>query len=361
MAELHQISPFTDSTAVEAWDAWFRWRDQAGLHDISIEHTWTRVASMLATPEVEAASWHSRFLSALSSWRLLPDERILASAGTGEITWREGPLRASLNAAAFVSAGTFGKGRMELAALMDGAELALQTLDNAALIGGLSTPRLRVGLIGVADALWMLGLGYDSHEGRAMASAIGKALAEGCFRASIALARRRGVCGGNTSEAIARGVQRELPEELLREAEDYGLRYQKLTAITSQQRLALLANVVANALDPLVGKNHRYAFIAPGGERKTTSSGYALGTHPVNGISDEADTVDELGWLPQLRMRAAVQPYVDEPIGYPLLVSRNPSDRQTRDATLEAARFGLPTPAWQNVSDALYSCARELL
>lgn len=61
-------APFIDAAAVEAWDAWFRWRDDE-LHDLSIEDTWWRVAATLASAEAEpeACRWRSRFNRALSS------------------------------------------------------------------------------------------------------------------------------------------------------------------------------------------------------------------------------------------------------------------------------------------------------
>lgn len=42
-------------------------------------------------------------MNTLTSWRLLPDEQLRADAGTDKVTWRDGMLHASLNAAAFVS------------------------------------------------------------------------------------------------------------------------------------------------------------------------------------------------------------------------------------------------------------------
>ncbi|HET6907271.1 MAG TPA: hypothetical protein VFH52_10010 [Rhodanobacteraceae bacterium] len=352
-----RTSPFIDPAAVEAWDAWFRWRDHAGLHDFSIEDTWRRVAGELASVEspTDAELWRSRFLQALSGWQLLPDERLLASAGTGLVTWREGDLHASLNVAGFVSTEEFATVQMDLPRIADCAAVAVRALDNAALLAGTPHPRrLRIGLVGVADALFLLGLGYDSEEGRAMASALGRALAEGCFDANIALARERGACNEDISGMIVRGAQRGLRDDLLGKAKDSGLRHPKLTAITSRSHLALLANVVADALDPLAGKNHPHVFVTPRGERILRSSGYALSVSSADATRDTKETAEFLGWPSQLRMRSVMQPYMDEPITYPLQVAHEPDGDQRREATLQAARYGLGAPAWGDASIAMY-------
>ncbi len=344
-----QVSPFSDPVAVEAWDAWFRWRDRTGLRDLSIEDTWLRVATGLASVEApaDAALWRLRFLQALSFWRLLPDERILASAGTGRVGW-DGDLHASLNVAGFVSGEGDVAARIDLAAIADCAALAVRALDDAMLLAKHPGPcRVRVGLIGLADALYLLGLGYDSEEGRAMAGALGRALAEGCFRASVALARERGACSGDMSSALARGVQRGVPEHLLAQAESTGLRHPALTAITSRPRLALLANVVADAVNPLAGEHHAHVFVTPGGDRVLRSSGYALGAGGADAGRDAKDTVEKLGWPPQLRMRSVLERYMDDPISYPLLVAHAPGRAEKHEANRQAARCGLCKPAWQ--------------
>lgn len=322
---------------------------------MSIDDTWQRVADALASVEApaDAAHWRARFMRALSTWRLLPDERLLASAGTSRITWGT-DLHASLNIAGFVSFEEDAVPRIDLAAVADCAALAVRALDNAALLARAPpSKRICVGLIGLADALFLLGLGYDSEEGRAMAGALGRALAEGCFGESIALARERGPCSGDKSRAIARARQRGLPERLLEAAQSTGLRYPALTAITSRPRLALLANVVADAINPLAGKEHAHVFVTPGGDRILCSSGYALGVSRTNGDRAAKETFRSLGWLPQLRMRRVLERYTDEPISYPLLVAHDPARWEKREADLESARCGLCKPAWQIASSTV--------
>ncbi|WIG54597.1 MAG: hypothetical protein OJF61_000383 [Rhodanobacteraceae bacterium] len=352
MIDLRRPSPFIDLAAVEAWDAWFRWREQADLHDLSIEDTWRRVSATLALvePDGETATWQTRFMDALASWRLLPDERLLASAGTGRTKQRDGVLHASLNAAGFVSSSQGADKSMDLDALHDCAALAVRALDNAALQASIAAPRLRIGMIGVADALALLGLRYDSDPGRTQAAAMARALAEGCLHGSIMLAAVRGSCGREAHASMARAELRGLPEELLHDAARHGLRHAQLTAITSQPRLALLANDVADAVDPLREENHAHVIAASHGQRTTVrSSGYALNILRAGGIDPNGmpGTLPGLIWKAQIAMRAVLQPWMDEPIDYPLLATNDLGDTQRLEAQKLAAIHGLGEPAWR--------------
>jgi ribonucleoside-diphosphate reductase alpha chain len=264
----------------------------------------------------------------------------------------DGVLHASLNAAAFVSLAPATNASIDLAALRDCAALAVRTLDNVALQVGVAAPHLRVGMIGIADALALLGLRYDSDTGRMQATAMARALAEGCLHGSILLAAMRGPSGHDVSVSIARARSRGLPEEFLHDAACHGLRYAGLTAITSQPRLALLANDVADAADPLRERNHAHVIAASHGHRTTVhSSGYALNIMHADGSEPEGppDTLPGLSWKAQIAMRAALQPWMDEPIGYPLLATNDLGEAQRLEARKLAATHGLGDPVWREV------------
>jgi len=356
MIDLHRSSPFVDLAAVEAWDAWFRWREKADLRDLSIEDTWRRVSAALASiePGGETTTWQARFTDAFASWRLLPDERLLACAGTGRATHWDGVLHASLNAAGFVCQSPATDASIDLAALSDCAALAVRALDNAALEAGIAAPHLRIGMIGVADALALLGLRYDSDPGRRQAGAMARALVEGCMHGSIMLAAERGSCGQEAHVSIARARLRGLPGDLLNAAARHGVRHVQLTAITSQPRLALLANDVADAVDPLRGKNHAILISTSDGQRTTVrSSGYALNLLRAGGIKHEdmPDTLPDMSWTAQIKMRSTLQPWMDDPIDYPLLATNDLGEAQRLEARKLAEGHELGEPTWREVAD----------
>jgi ribonucleoside-diphosphate reductase alpha chain len=243
---------------------------------------------------------------------------------------------------------------MDLVALSDCAALAVRILDNIALQANIAAPHLRIGMIGTADALALLGLRYDSDSGRGQTAAVAKALAEGCLQGSVMLAAERGSCGHEAHASMARAGLRGLPDELLRDATRHGVRHPQLTSITSQPRLAVLANDVADAVDPLRGKNHAIV-ISASGEQHTTvrSSGYALNILHAGGIEPERmpDTLSDMTWMAQIKMRAALQPWIDEPIDYPLLVTNDLGEAQRLEARKLAACHELGEPTWRKVAE----------
>lgn len=352
MFEPSRHSPFIDLAAVEAWDAWFRWRDHVRLRDFSIEDTWRRVAAALASTEAQGirSAWQSHFMDAFTSWRLLPDERLIAAAGTDRITWQRGPLHAVINAAAFVQWPRENGPGIDLVALSACAGLAVRVLDNAALLAGVEESELRIGLMGVADALALLGLNYDSDAGRARASTLARALAEGCLRGSVELAAARGQIAGDLHAIAARATARGMPPELVQSLMRHGARHDPLTAIIPHHRLALLANDVADALDPLYGENHANHITASGGPRMIRSSGYALNVLRGRGATRPAppDTLADLPWKAQIAMRAAVQPWIDELVAYPMLATHDLDDMDMLAARHEAASHGLEAPSFRN-------------
>lgn len=233
------------------------------------------------------------------------------------------------------------------AEVADCAALAVRALDNAALLARIPVPHLRIGLVGLAGSLYLLGLRYDSEEGRAHAASLARALADGCRRANAQLAIERGVGAGGAQEALLRQGRAGAAPALVRGGRVVGQRHATLASVSSQPRLALFANAVADALDPLMGFGHAYVFVAPGGQRKVLSSGYAFTLLGKDRATEGDETLGRVGWEPQLRMRAAVQPFMDEPVDYPLLVARYPDDAERRRADQLAGALGLERPAWR--------------
>ena len=163
---------FIDIGAVEAWDAWFRWRQDGELRDVSIEQTWSRVAGALACPERpgQAGPFQRQLVDALLGWKLLPDERIAASAGTAAPAWPDDGLVAVLNAANFVRRRFDADADFDHAAFAATAALAVRMLDNAALLAGRRAVRAgshaRIGLVGLYHGDSHLSLAGASKDNR---------------------------------------------------------------------------------------------------------------------------------------------------------------------------------------------------
>lgn len=317
-------SPFITVRAVEAWDTWFRWRDKKGLHDLAVESTWQRVAAALASAETSGrGEFESALFAAQACWQLVLDERILANAGTGAAMPHD-PV-AVLNAAVFVDLSASAAPAFDFAAFGEAAALAVRCLDNA--LSSEAHARLpldlRVGMIGLADALLLLGKRYDSADGRLVAVAIARALAEGCLRGSVALAEERGGVLAVAVAQIERARARGVPAALVESMATRGVRHRGLTAIAPHPRLAAFANNVSDAIDP-IGAAFDATADSP---RNAAALPFALlrlhGAAPPAALGARLPNVAAAD---QIRMRGAVQPWIDQPIDYPLRTSARERD-----------------------------------
>jgi ribonucleoside-diphosphate reductase alpha chain len=314
-------TPFIDAAAVEAWDAWFRWRDRDRLHDLSIEATWRRVADALA----ETPGRRDELFAALASWRLLLDERILSSAGTAAPDWPGNRLVAVLNVPMFVRHRFTDLAQLDRDALEATAAVAVRALDDAMRLAGGAAPelpRLRIGLIGLADALLMLGLRYDTQVARLEAAGVARALAQGCLRGSVRLAAERGRLSVPVQPTIRRARLRGLDDALIDDACIHGVRHAGLTAITAQPRLALFANNVADALEPLRGEDQLQRIDPQQPGHAIRSSGYALTLlRRTPSFRAAVSPIDTMATTPAGAHRAmcdAVQRWIDEAVAVPL-------------------------------------------
>jgi ribonucleoside-diphosphate reductase alpha chain len=343
MLEKDDPSPFLDPGAVEVWDAWFRWREDGQLRDVSIEATWERVARSLANAETAASSrWVARMVDVQARWQVVFDERILAGAGTRNFAWPGDPV-AVLNAASFVRAPFTPGAQFDFDSFRAAADLAVRGLDNALLLhsGGPDTPfaDLHVGMMGVADALAMLGKRYDGPSGRVLAGQIAQALAQASLAANSSLAHDRGALSGAAVAAAELARLRGMPAMLVEAAQRTGVRHRRITAIASHRRLARLANDVADGLDTLDHDSQRDGEITASGRIKR-AGGYACLIANRDGASPGAvaliDSQHNSSIVAQIGLRGAVQPWIDAPIDYPFRVAHAP-DAQVTERLLQLA------------------------
>ena len=318
---------FSHTASVDVWDASFRWREGARLRDRTIDSTWQRVADAIAGKTgASAALWAGRFVDAFSQWRLLPDERLLRVAGTAGVMDNRAPLHAVLNVAAFVIAPTSTRARLDFDRIADTAALAVRMLDDAAFAvpqAGEKQIDVRVGVIGLADALQLLDAPYDSPKARAQAHELAVAMARGTLLGSIELARERGASTEDVSELAKLWRSREMPASLIDDGLRWGVRHARITAIEPHPQLALLANNASDALDPLPCR------MATADSRP-----------PVDPLRQSR--ADGLSLQSQIELRAAMQPWIDLPIAYPLIADAEPSEAESITLGELPAKLGLP-------------------
>lgn len=325
---------FTDRAAVEAWDRWFRWRNGDGLRDRTIDATWWRVADAIAGAEdAQDRLWAYRYVDAFSRWQLLPDERLLRMAGTeAGLKSFESPC-ATLNVAGFVTAPLTRQARFDGERFAGVAALAVRLLDDALVTMHGAAPifsGLRIGLIGLADALHLLGIRYDDPRAADQASAVGMALANGALRGTTELAQERGPIDARPAHLVALWRDRGAPDALVEAAMHSGVRHTRLTAIELQPHLAMLANDASDALDP---RPSRY--------RHTTDETSTKAARTPPPITAKAMVTA------QLVIRAAIQPWIDAPIEYPVTMTGEADPDTIESYTRLAGAYGLCEPTFR--------------
>ena len=323
---------FTDRAAVDAWDSWFWWRNAEGLRDRTIDATLWRVADAIAEGAPDR-QWAYRYVDAFSRWQLLPDERLLRMAGTGTgLNPFDSPC-AVLNVAAFVTAPHTLQARFDGERFASIAALAVRLLDDALVTMHGPAPTfsgLRIGLIGLGDALHLLGIRYDDQRACEQACAVGTALATGTLRGTTELALERGPIDARPSHLITLWRDRGAPDELIDAAMRVGVRHTRLTAIGLQPHLALLANNASDALDP---------------RPSSTGKGHA---HPAARAGDALALPGATAMVTaQLAIRAAIQPWIDAPIEYPVTVNAEANPDSIESYVQLACAYGLCEPSFR--------------
>ncbi|HEU4851688.1 MAG TPA: adenosylcobalamin-dependent ribonucleoside-diphosphate reductase [Telluria sp.] len=236
--------------------------------------------------------------------------------------------------------------------------------------------RIGLGFLGLGSALVMLGLRYDSHEGRAMAARIATALRDAAYAASVDLAKEKGAFPLFDAARYLQGrFVRRLPPELREQIATHGIRNSHLLSIAPTGTISLaFADNASNGIEPA------YSWVYQRRKRMADNSvrvyevadhAWRLYRHLGNDVSDDARlppqfvTALQMSALDHMRMVEAVQPFVDTAISKTVNVPEDYPYEQFRGLYTEAWRAGLkglatyrPNPVTGNVLSVAKAPAR---
>jgi ribonucleoside-diphosphate reductase alpha chain len=178
-----------------------------------------------------------------------------------------------------------------------------------------------LGVTGLADMLVMMGIGYDSEEGRNCAAKVMQVIRDNAYIASINIAKEKGAFPLlNTHEYLHAPFIDRLPDSLKTQIAAHGIRNSHLLAIAPTGTISLLANNVSSGIEPIYaleavrevrGSNlekcsfavRDYAFahwLATGGQK--------------DDLPDYFVTADALSPQAHLDMQSTIQCFVDNAI-----------------------------------------------
>jgi len=182
------------------------------------------------------------------------------------------------------------------------------------------TRRIGLGITGLADALILLNLHYDSDAARHFAGRVMAVICHDAYRASIDLAREKGAFGFLDTDAwLASDFARRLPDDIRAGIARHGLRNSHLIAIAPTGTISLLADNVSSGIEPLYRLQYRRRIRRPdGGELEQDLAAHALMRwRTLRGAQPPPENFVDASTLPpraHLDMQAALQPCVDSAI-----------------------------------------------
>lgn len=264
----------------------------------------------------------------------------------------------SMNLTAFVDAPFSRRARLDLERLALAARIATRFLDDVIDLSNFPLPaqavearasrRIGLGITGLADALIMLGLGYDEEAGIQTAADALRAIRDNAYRASIDLAREKGSFERFDRDAHLSGdYVARLPDDVRDGISRHGVRNSHLIAIAPAGSISVLANNVSSGIEPVFALEM---------DRRVFDSGGRQATHRVEdfayrqwrglakpgaGLPAAFRTAREISVESHLAMQAALQPLVDNAISKTVNVPSDISREDFRSVYREAYDLGL--------------------
>ena len=217
---------------------------------------------------------------------------------------------------------------------------------------GRSKRRVGLGFMGLGSTLVMLGVRYDSEEGRQLAARIAEELRDAAYAASVALAQEKGAFPLFDADAYLAGqFVRRLPEELRAAIARHGIRNSHLLSIAPTGTISLaFADNASNGIEPAFSWVYQRKKRMPDDSLRS----YDVADHAWRLYRQLGHDVSEDAGLPpqfvtalamsahdHLRMMEAVQPYIDTAISKTVNVPADYPYEQFKDLYTDAWRAGL--------------------
>ncbi|TCV90765.1 adenosylcobalamin-dependent ribonucleoside-diphosphate reductase [Sulfurirhabdus autotrophica] len=168
----------------------------------------------------------------------------------------------SINLTAFVKSPFSSGAILDMEGICKTASIATRMLDNVYDLSLFPLPkqaaaatgsrRLGMGITGLADALIMLGIPYESEPALQLAASVMRQICHSAYRTSILLAKEKGRFPLFEADAYLSGeFINTLPEDIKQDIHQFGIRNSHLIAIAPTGTISLLANNVSSGLEPV--------------------------------------------------------------------------------------------------------------
>ncbi len=240
-------------------------------------------------------------------------------------------LLGSINLTAFVVRPFAADAAIDLEGLSQRVGTAVRFLDNMIDVSAYPLPeqageayakrRIGLGLTGLADALIMCGMSYDSARSRDAGAQWMAMIQHAAYRASVALAEEKGAFPLFDADAfLAAPTVSGLPKDIRDGIAKHGIRNGCLTSIAPTGTISLFAGNVSSGIEPVFDLHYQRRIIGANGKTNSLSIedfAYRL-FHEVNSEAASLPasfvTATRLPARAHLLMQSALQPFVDSAI-----------------------------------------------
>jgi len=209
--------------------------------------------------------------------------------------------------------------------------------------------RIGLGFTGLGDALILMGLRYDSAEGRDWAAGVAQMMRDAAYRASIALADEKGAFPLlDADRFLASGMAQRLPEDIRKAIKAHGLRNSHLLSIAPTGTISLaFADNASNGIEPAYSWFYMRKKREPDGSmREYRVEDHAWRLWKARGGNTEAlppafVNALEISARDHMAMQAAIQPAICAAISKTVNVAEDYPFEDFEDLYLDAWRAGL--------------------
>jgi ribonucleoside-diphosphate reductase alpha chain len=209
--------------------------------------------------------------------------------------------------------------------------------------------RIGLGYTGLGDVLIMLGLRYDSQQGRDFASELSRRMRDAAYEASIELAIEKGAFPKFCAEKFLNsGMATRLPREIRARIEKHGIRNSHLLAVAPTGTISLaFADNCSNGVEPAFSWFYQRKKRAADG----SSTGYRVEDHAyrqyrvlggdVDNLPEQFVSALDISAHDHMLMQAAIQPYICASISKTVNVPADYPFQQFQDIYINAWKNGL--------------------
>ncbi|MFA5522273.1 MAG: adenosylcobalamin-dependent ribonucleoside-diphosphate reductase [Castellaniella sp.] len=265
----------------------------------------------------------------------------------------------SLNLTAYVRKPFTAEARFDFEEMEAVTGLAVRMLDNVLTTTKWPLPeqkdeadakrRLGLGFTGLGDALIMLGLRYDSDDGRALAGEMARRMRDAAYNASVDLAVERAPFPlFDKKKYLKAGFASRLPDDLKARIREHGIRNSHLTSIAPTGTISLaFADNASNGIEPPFSWYYNRVKRMPDGSKKDyTVEDHAYRVYRLHGgdvenLPEAFVSAMDISATDHMLMVAAVAPYIDAAISKTVNVPVDYPYDDFKDLYMQAWERGL--------------------